>query len=294
MAITAALVKELRDRTGLGMMDCKNALQESDGNVEQAIDELRKKSALKAAKKAGRTTAHGLLGVKISTDGKRAAMVEINCETDFAAKNDKFVSFVDTALNGVFDRGDDDLEKLLADGLNAEREALVQQIGENITVRRVTFFGTDDGFITGYLHGDKRKAALVELSGKNNELGRDLAMHITAIGPLVVASADVAQDLLAKEREIYLAQAQESGKPPEIIEKMVNGRVRKYLAEVSLLDQPFVKDGNVKVGALLASADVECRRFARFEVGEGIKVEKSDFAAEVAAQVKDSDLKDPD
>ena len=292
MAITSALVKELRDRTGLGMMDCKKALTETDGDVEQAIDELRKKSALKAAKKVGRTTANGLLGVKISTDGKQAAMVEVNSETDFATKSDKFLSFLDTALSAVFDRGDDNLEQLLADGLNSVRETLVQEIGENITVRRAAFFATEDGYITRYLHGDKRKAVLLELSAINEELGRDLAMHVTAISPLVVASTDVDENLLAKEREIYLAQAQESGKPPEIIEKMVAGRVRKYLAEVSLLDQPFVKDANVKVGTLLADADVVCRRFVRFEVGEGIEVADSNFAAEVAAQVKGSDSKD--
>ena len=294
MAIAPALVKELRDRTGLGMMDCKKALTETDGDVEQAIEELRKKSALKAAKKAGRTTANGLLGVKISTDGKQAAMVEVNSETDFATKSDKFLSFLDTALSAVFDRGDDNLEQLLADGLNSVRETLVQEIGENITVRRAAFFATEDGYITRYLHGDKRKAVLLELSAINEELGRDLAMHVTAISPLVVASTDVDEDLLAKEREIYLAQAQVSGKPPEIIEKMVAGRVRKYLAEVSLLDQPFVKDANVKVGTLLADADAVCRRFVRFEVGEGIAVANSNFAAEVAAQVEGLDSKDSD
>ncbi len=294
MAIASALVKELRDRTGLGMMDCKKALTETDGDVEQAIEELRKKSALKAAKKAGRTTANGLLGVKISTDGKQAAMVEVNSETDFATKSDKFLSFLDTALSAVFDRGDDNLEQLLKDGLNSVRETLVQEIGENITVRRAAFFATEDGYITRYLHGDKRKAVLLELSAINEELGRDLAMHVTAISPLVVASTDVDEDLLAKEREIYLAQAQVSGKPPEIIEKMVAGRVRKYLAEVSLLDQPFVKDANVKVGTLLADADAVCRRFVRFEVGEGIAVADSNFAAEVAAQVEGLDSKGSD
>lgn len=288
MAVAPTLVKELRERTGLGVLDCRDALIETDGDVERAIEELRKKSTLKAAKKAGRTTAHGLLAVKISSDAKQAAMVEVNSETDFAAKNDKFVAFVESVIDGVFERGDDDLEQLLAAGLNAERETLVQEIGENITIRRAAFLGTDDGYLTSYVHSDQRKAVLIELSGANEELGRDLAMHITAINPLVVASSDVARDVIAKEREIYLAQAQESGKPPEIVEKMVDGRMRKYLAEVSLLDQPFVKDADVKVGKLLASADVECRRFVRFEVGEGIEVAETDFAAEVAAQVKGS------
>lgn len=284
MAITAAMVKELRERTGLGMMDCKAALTEAGGDMELAIEELRKRSALKAAKKAGRTTADGLLGIKVADDGSRGAMVEVNIETDFAAKNEKFVEFVDAVLAAAFDRGDD-VASFMAGDLETRREALVQEIGENITVRRAASLGAGDGFVTFYLHGDNRKGTLVELSAPNRELGRDLAMHVTAIAPMVVKAADVPQDVLAKEREIYLSQAEDSGKPPEIVEKMVDGRVRKFLAEVSLVDQPFVKDPNVKIGKLLSDAGVECRGFVRFEVGEGIEVEQSDFAAEVAAQV---------
>ncbi len=289
MAITAAMVKELRERTGLGMMDCKVALTEAGGDMELAIEELRKRSALKAAKKAGRTTADGLLGIKVADDGSRGAMVEVNIETDFAAKNEKFVDFVGEVLAAAFDRREEDVAKLMAGELEDKREALVQEIGENITVRRAVALGAGDGFVSFYLHGDNRKGTLVELSSPNEEVARDLAMHVTAIGPMVVKSSDVPEDVLAKEREIYASQADASGKPPEIVEKMVEGRVRKFLAEVSLVDQPFVKDPDVKIGKLLSDAGVECRGFVRYEVGEGIEVEETDFAAEVAAQVGGSE-----
>jgi elongation factor Ts len=288
MAITAAMVKELRERTGLGMMDCKNALTESSGDMDLAIDALRKRSALKAARKADRTTADGLLGLKVADDASKGALVEVNIETDFAAKNEKFVAFVDQVLEAVFDSGETNVEKLLAGDLGRTRETLVQEIGENVSVRRAAYLETADGRIADYLHGDHRKGTLVELSGGDAELGRNIAMHVTAINPMVVAADQVPQEVLAKEREIYASQAGESGKPADIVEKMVEGRVRKYLAEVSLLDQPFVKDANVKVGKLLENAGARCRSFVRFEVGEGIEVERGDFAAEVAAQVKGS------
>jgi elongation factor Ts len=288
MAITAGMVKELRERTGLGMMECKKALEETNGDMELAIEELRKKSALKAAKKAGRTTADGLLGVRVADDGKRAALVEVNIETDFAAKNEKFIEFVKDVLNRVFESGDTDIGRLMEGDLGKRRETLVQEIGENISVRRAAFFETSDGQITAYLHGDNRKAALVELHGGDTALGRDVAMHVTAINPMVVRSDDVSADVLAKEREIYTAQAADSGKPADIVAKMVEGRVRKFLAEVSLVDQPFVKNPDIKVAKLLSDAGAQCRRFIRFEVGEGIEVEKVDFAAEVAAQVQAS------
>ena len=289
MAITASMVKELRERTGLGMMDCKRALEEVAGDIELAIDELRKTSALKAAKKAGRTTADGLLGVKLADDGKRGAIVEINIETDFAAKNEKFVAFVAEVLTAIYDAGSDNVAEVLAGGLDARREALIQEIGENISVRRATCYVTETGFISSYLHGDNRKATLVELATADRDLGKDVAMHITAISPLVVDSSQVPAEVIEKEREIYTVQAEDSGKPADIIEKMVAGRVRKYLAEVSLLDQPFVKDPATKVGQLLAQKGNECRRFVRYEVGEGIEVAVEDFAAEVAAQVKGAD-----
>lgn len=285
MTITAAMVKELRERTGLGMMDCKKALQEADGDMELAIEELRKHSALKAAKKSGRTAADGLLGIKVADDGSRGALVEVNIETDFAAKNEKFVKFVETVLDRVYETGITDVAKLLEGDLGSQRETLVQEIGENVSVRRAEFFASESGFITSYLHSDKRKGALVELDKADEELGRDIAMHVTAINPMVVNSADVPADVLDKEREIYTAQAADSGKPADIVEKMVEGRVRKFLAEVSLVDQAFVKDANSKVGQLLKDRSNACRRFVRFEVGEGIEVAQTDFAAEVAAQV---------
>lgn len=289
MAITAAMVKELRERTGLGMMDCKKALTEAEGDMEAAIEALRKSSALKAAKKSGRTTADGLLGIKVAEDGSKGCVVEVNIETDFAAKNEKFIAFVEEVSNAVFDSGANDVATIMAGELDAKREALVQEIGENISVRRAASMETADGFVTSYVHSDNRKAVLVELDKADEALGRDLAMHITAINPMVVTSAEVPEDVLAKEREIYSSQAAESGKPADIVEKMVEGRIRKFLAEVSLVDQPFVKDGSVKVGQLLKDKGNACRRFVRFEVGEGIEVEAEDFAAEVAKQIKDTD-----
>ena len=284
MPITAKQVKELRDRTGLGMMDCKAALQEADGDLEQAIDALRRKSALKAAKKASRTAAQGLLGLKVAADGKRAALVEVNIETDFAARNPKFIAFVDRVAAAALEAGADGAE--LPGVFAEEREALVQEIGENINVRRAETLATETGRIGSYLHNDGRKGALVELSIDDAELGRDLAMHITAHDPtpLVVRSADLDAATVAKEREIFAAQAADSGKPPNIVEKIVEGRVRKFLAEVSLVDQAFIKDGEQKVGKLLGAKGAEARRFARLEVGEGIAVAEEDFAAEVAAQ----------
>jgi elongation factor Ts len=284
------MVKELRERTGLGMLDCKNALVESGGDMDKAIEELRKKSALKAAKKSGRTTANGLLGMKIADDGSKGAVVEVNIETDFAAKNEKFVAYVAKVTDALFASTDGDLETVLADGLGAEREALVQEIGENMTVRRGRVLtAPEGGIVTSYLHGDNLKGTLVALTTNDAELGRDIAMHVTAINPMVVKSDEVPQDVLAKEREIYTSQAQDSGKPDDIIVKMVEGRVKKFLAEVSLVDQPFVKDSNEKVGALLKSKGADVVEFIRFEVGEGIEVESEDFAAEVAAQLKDSE-----
>ncbi len=284
MPISAKQVKELRDRTGLGMMDCKVALQEADGDLEQAIDALRRKSALKAAKKASRTAAQGLLGLKVAADGKCAALVEVNIETDFAARNPRFIDFVDRVAAAALETGADGVQ--LASAFAGEREALVQEIGENINVRRAETLATEAGCIGSYLHNDARKGALVELSTDDAELGRDLAMHITAHDPtpLVVRSADLEPSVIAKEREILTAQAADSGKPPNIVEKIVEGRVRKFLAEVSLIDQAFIKDGELKVGKLLDSKGAQARRFARLEVGEGIAAAAEDFAAEVAAQ----------
>jgi len=289
MAIKASEVKELRERTGLGMMDCKKALTEAGGDMELAIDNLRKSSAVKAAKKAGRTAADGLLGLKVAADGKKAALVEINIETDFAAKNEKFIAFVGRVTEAVFEQGSDDI--LAIDGIDAERETLVQEIGENVSLRRAAFIDAGAGVISQYLHSDNRKATVVVLSGGDDNLGKDIAMHITAVGPMVVNQSDVPEAAIAKEREIAAGQAAESGKPPEIVEKMVEGKVRKFLAENSLVDQPFVKDSDIKVGKLLQDAGAQVTRFVRFEVGEGIEVETVDFATEVAQQLKGDDDK---
>ena len=283
--VTAALVKALRDRTGLGMMDCKKALLEADGDLDRAIDELRKKSALKAAAKADRTAAEGLLAIVTTPDGKRASIVEVNIETDFAARNAKFIAFVDEVAAATLNAAANDVDAVLAGELGTRREALVQEIGENIAVRRVTTFETADGAIASYLHTDRRKGALVELTGSGDlaTLGRDIAMHVTASAPRVVNPEDLDPAFVAKEREILTAQAIDSGKPPEIAEKMVAGRLRKTLAELSLTEQPFVKEPKTKVGALLTTAGAVCRRIARYEVGEGIEKPAEDFAAEVAA-----------
>ena len=298
MAVSAKQVKELRDRTGLGMMDCKRALEEAGGDIEAAIEQLRRKSALKAEKRAGRTAAEGLLGLRVSDDGRRAALVEVNIETDFAARNEKFTAFVGSVLDAVFEHGGD--TAAVAEAFAGERETLIQEIGENIAVRRVARLDSEDGYIAGYLHNDRRKAAVVELSGADSALARDLAMHVTAHDPtpLVVKAEDLDAAVVDRERDIYRAQADAEAeadaaagkkpKPPEILAKMVDGRVRKFLGEVSLVDQKFVKDASVKVGKLLGGSGVECRRFLRFEVGEGIAVEREDFAAEVAAQVEET------
>ena len=227
-----------------------------------------------------------MLGIKVADDGSRGALVEINIETDFAAKNEKFIAFVEKTTQLVFDSQDGNLQALMEAGLDAERESLVQEIGENITVRRARLMTSDAGGIASYLHADNRKGALVNLTVAKPELARDIAMHVVAVAPMVVKSDDVPADVLEKEREIYTTQAQDSGKPDEIIAKMVEGRVRKFLAEVSLVDQEFVKDPDKKVGGLVKDAGAEIVEFERFEVGEGIEKEEEDFAAEVAAQLK--------
>ena len=266
--ISARLVKELRERTSLGMMDCKKALEEAAGDIEVAIETLRKKSALKAAAKADRTVAEGLLGIRIDDDATRGTMVEVNIETDFAARNAKFRAFLDTVTNAAFDTGCDSVDALMTADLETVRTQLVQEIGENITVRRVATFDTDSGAIYGYMHNDKRKGALVEVQGGDTDLGRDLAMHVTASAPLVVTADELDQAFVDKEREILVAQATSTAKTPEIAEKMVAGRLRKMLAELSLVEQPFVKEPKTKVGKLLGTAGARCVRLVRFEVGQ--------------------------
>lgn len=279
-AISASMVKELRERTGLGMMDCKKALVEADGDLEGAIEILRKSSGMKAAKKAGRIAADGTLGCKV--DGGKGVMVEVNCETDFAAKDASFLAFVETVTEKAFEAGIGDIEAL---GLEADREALVQKIGENISIRRAEVMETDETVVE-YIHTNGKIGVLLSMSGGDIELGRDVAMHIAAMNPTVVGPDDAPEDLVAKERKIYTAQAEESGKPPEIVEKMIDGRIKKFLSEISLLEQPFVKDGDTKVGKLLSGQGASISKFARFEVGEGIEKEEEDFAAEVQKQLE--------
>ena len=286
MAVSAAMVKELRDRTGLGMIECKKALNEDNGDIELAIEELRKSSGMKAAKKAGRTAADGVVATKVAEDGSYAVVVEVNSETDFVARDDGFLAFVDKVANKAFADKQDDVAALMAGELEEAREALVQKIGENISVRRVSVLAADSGVVDTYVHSNNRIAVLVALKGGDAELARDVAMHVAAVNPRVAKQEDMPQEEVDKEREIFTAQAQESGKPAEIIEKMIEGRIRKFLSENALVDQPFVKDPELTVGKLLKNGGAEIQTFIRFEVGEGIEKEEVDFAAEVAAQLK--------
>ena len=283
--MSAALVKELRERTGLGLLECKKALAEAEGDIDAAIEALRKSSGMKAAKKAGRTAADGVVAIQVADDGSFAAMVEVNSETDFVARDENFLGFVQSVVGKAFGERVADVETLAADDIEEARQALVQKIGENISVRRVVSHEASDGVVGGYVHGNNRIAVLVSLKGGSDELARDVAMHVAAVNPQVVSPDDMPAEQVAKEREIYAAQAQDSGKPAEIVEKMIDGRIRKFLSENSLTEQAFVKDPDTTVGKLGAAAGAEVLGFTRFEVGEGIEVEKVDFAAEVAAQL---------
>ena len=283
--MSVALVKELRERTGLGMMECKKALVAADNDVEKAIEEMRKSSGMKAAKKAGRIAAEGVVTIRLAEDGSKGAMLEVNSETDFAARDDGFLGFVGSVLDAAFTAGQTDVAALMDGELEQAREALVQKIGENISVRRVAEMSSDNGVVGGYVHGNSRIAVLVQLKGGDAELAKDVAMHVAAVNPQVVSPEDMSADLVAKEKEIFTAQAQESGKPAEIIEKMIGGRIKKFLAENSLTEQAFVKDPDQTVGKLVAAAGAEVLAFIRYEVGEGIEKEEVDFAAEVAAQL---------
>ncbi|MFT4919189.1 MAG: elongation factor Ts [Zhongshania aliphaticivorans] len=286
MAVSASMVKELRDRTGLGMMECKKALNESNGDIDLAIEELRKSSGMKAAKKAGRTAADGVVTTKVAEDGSYGVVVEVNSETDFAAREPGFQAFAALVTDKVFATKETDIAVLMAGELESAREALVQKIGENIGVRRALVVTAEDGVVDSYVHSNNRIAVLVALKGGDAELARDVAMHVAAVNPRVAKAEDMPAEEIEKEREIFTAQAAESGKPAEIIEKMIDGRIRKFLSESSLVDQAFVKDPEVTVGKLLKSSSADIQEFVRFEVGEGIEKEEVDFAAEVAAQLK--------
>ena len=285
-AISATMVKELRDRTGLGMMECKKALGEANGDIELAIENLRKISGLKAAKKADRTAADGVVAVKVADDNSYGVAVEVNSETDFVARDAGFLAFVNSVVDKAFTTKQTDVAALMAGDLENAREALVQKIGENIGVRRIKL--VEGGVVGGYVHLNSRIAVLVQLDGGNEELARDIAMYVAAVNPAVVNSEQMPADLVEKEKDIIRAQPDMAGKPAEIVEKMMVGRINKFLKEASLIDQPFVKNPEVTVGKLAKDAGASVTSFVRLEVGEGIEKVVVDFAAEVAAQVQAS------
>ena len=283
--MSAALVKELRERTGLGLLECKKALAAAGGDIEVAIEELRKSSGMKAAKKAGRTAADGVVAIRVAEGGASAVIGEVNSETDFVARDDNFLGFINSVMDRAVEMKSDDVAAVAGGDIEDARQALVQKIGENISVRRIAVLEAANGVVGGYVHGNNRIAVLVQLEGGTEELAKDVAMHVAAVNPAVVSPSDMPEELLQKEREIYTAQAADSGKPPEIVAKMIEGRIGKYLKENSLTEQPFVKDPDTSVGKLVKAAGASVVGFTRFEVGEGIEVEKVDFAAEVAAQL---------
>ncbi len=286
--ITAAMVKDLRERTGLGMMECKKALNETQGDMSAAEDLLRIKSGAKASKAAGRVAAEGVIGAWISADGKKGALAEINCETDFVGRNEDFLAFAKAVAQLAAEQQQTDVAQL-AEGelpggkLEAVRQSLIMKLGENLTVRRVACYHTNDKLAL-YLHGSKI-GVMVDIAG-DEVLGKDIAMHIAASKPVCVSKDQVSADLIAKEREIYSAQAAETGKPADIVAKMVEGRISKFLAEVTLLGQPFVKNPDVTVEKLLAEQKARVNGFTMFTVGEGIEKKAVDYAAEVAAAAK--------
>ncbi|KHL69679.1 MULTISPECIES: translation elongation factor Ts [Pseudomonas] len=284
--ITAALVKELRERTGQGMMECKKALVAANGDIEKAIDDMRASGAIKAAKKAGNIAAEGSIAAKVSDDNKTAVIMEVNSQTDFLALQADFKTFVAESLDKAFAAGYTDAAPLVADREEA-RQALVAKCGENVNIRRLTRVEGD--VVGAYLHGH-RIGVLVCLKGGNPELARDIAMHVAAANPAVLNPSDVSDELIAKEKEIFLQLNAEkiAGKPENIVENMVKGRISKFLAEASLVEQAFVKDPEVKVGELAKKAGAEIVSFVRYEVGEGIEKVEVDFAAEVAAQMASS------
>lgn len=282
-AISASQVKELREKTGLGLMDCKKALEGANGDMDLAIEELRKTSGVKASKKSGRSAADGLIAIE--SKEQNIFMIEVNCETDFVARDDSFVSFTKETLQNFSDNPDSSLEELLDKGIEDDREKLVQKLGENIVVRRVS--KTDSSSTVGsYLHSNQKIGCIVSLDGGNESLANDIAMHAAATDPMAISPSDIPEEIVAKEKEIFKAQSEESGKPAEIIEKMIEGKVSKFLAEVSLTEQDFVKDPNVKISQLLKDNDANILSFTRYEVGEGIEVEKIDFATEVMSQIE--------
>ena len=291
--VTASQVKDLREKTGAGMMDCKKVLTETDGDMEKAIELLRERGIAKAAKKSGRVAAEGLVEAYISEDGKIGAIVEVNAETDFVAKNDEFKSFVVSVAKQVVEKDPKDVEDLLAQESIDEAGKTVKdvltdkiaKIGENMNIRRFVRFESD-GLIEKYIHGDGKIAVLVNMKGGDNEVAKDVCMQIAAARPEYLNEASVPEDRLNKEKEILKVQTMNEGKPEAIAEKIVQGRIRKFFEEVCLVDQVFVKDANKKVSDILKEHGAEVTEFARFEKGEGIEKKEENFAEEVMKQLK--------
>jgi elongation factor Ts len=294
MAITADLVRQLRERTGSGMMDCKKALVEADGNIDVAAEILRKKGSAQADKKATNVAAEGRVAIKTSSDNKTGLILEINCQTDFVARDESFKQFVDLVAKRALEENTADVEVIsdlpidqnTSEKIEQRRQSLVAKLGENIQIRRAAIMHSE-GVIGTYSHGD-RIGVLAGLSTDDKELGKDLAMHIVASRPRAILPDDIPQEVIKKEREIFYAQAQGSGKPADVIEKMVEGRIKKFLNEECLIGQPFVKDPSTTIGKLLSNANAKVTSFIRFEVGEGIEKKTENFADEVMAQVRGS------
>ena len=283
MEIKASQVKELRELSGVGMMECKKALVETEGNIEKALDLLRSNSALKAEKKSARVAADGVIKVHVSEN--YATMVEINSETDFAAKDKSFIEFTENIEERLIDKKYLDVEDLRKD-VEEDRQKLVQSIGENIQVRRLATQEFDSSKKVGtYLHSDNKLAAMVLLKEENDELGRDIAMHISALAPLSINVDGVDKKILERETNIFESQARESGKDENIMQKIVEGKIKRFLKEVTLLSQDFIKDPDISISKLLENSDNEVISFERFKVGEGIEVSSKDFAEEVAEQL---------
>jgi elongation factor Ts len=290
MAISAALVKELRERTGAGMMECKKALTATDGDIDAAADNMRREGLAKADKKAGRVAAEGRIATAVSDDKTVAVLLEANCETDFVGKNDDFVNFAEMAAQAALDNAPADADALAAievdgESLDAKRRALVAKLGENITIRRFRRIEAGEGKLDVYMHGARIGSAVAVVGGES-ELARDLAMHVAATAPAHLSADDVPQERRDAEKELLMAQARDSGKPEDIIEKMVEGRLRKYLSEITLMGQPFVKDPDMTVEKLCKQQNATVTDYARVEVGEGIEKKQEDFAAEVKAQAE--------
>ena len=288
MAVTAAMVKELRERTGAGMMECKKSLVETGGDMESAVEHLRKSGLAQADKKASRVAAEGKIALAVSEDGKQAVMVEVNCETDFVAKDNNFNAFANAVAANALSENSADVDALMntsidGDSVEDARQALVSKIGENIQVRRFVRSSTD-GTLGAYVHGGKI-GVLVDLAGGDESLAHDLALHVAALNPEFISDQDVPADIISREKDILIAQAEGSGKPPEIVEKIVTGRLRKHLAGITLLGQPFVKDGDVTVARLLDQNSARVNGFNRLAVGEGIEKKEENFADEVMQQV---------